>query len=458
MSDTTRVYLLTGFLGSGKTTLLNRIIDIFPKDKKLTILINEFGEIGVDGTLIEGEELDMMEISKGSIFCVCVKTDFIKGLYELTTTVQPDFLIIESTGVANPSDLKKDLELPIFNNRFQFMEQFCIIDGVHFLDAFGVYASLDKQIASSTVFIINKTDLSSPETIEETKKVIREFHPDRFFFETTYADIPVDKFLFPEKQIEEVDDDSALEKIFGSYKLIAVHAEGDNVKKASSLIKSTKKNKLYFCHISSENELKLARKIAKKIFIEGTPHHLFLTDKDKESLKGFGMMKPSLKSQQDQDALWQAVTSGVIDTVGSDHAPHTVEEKKSDNPPFGVPGVETLLPLMLDAVNNGKLSLGKMIKMCCENPASIFKIKGKGFLLSEYDADLVIVDLSKEKQIKNEELYTKCKWSPFNGKTLKGWPVTTIVNGKIVYDDDKISDIKAKEVSYYERESSSSIG
>ncbi len=206
MSDTTRVYLITGFLGSGKTTLLNRIIDRFPKDKKLTILMNEFGEIGVDGTLIEGDEIDMMEISKGSIFCVCVKTDFIKGLYELSTTVQPDVLLIESTGVANPSDLKKDLMLPIFSNRFQFMEQFCIIDGVHFLEAFGVYASLEKQIASSTVFIINKTDLSSPETIEETKKVIRQFHSDPFFFETTYADIPLEQFLFPEAAAEAQDE------------------------------------------------------------------------------------------------------------------------------------------------------------------------------------------------------------------------------------------------------------
>ena len=206
MSDTTRVYLITGFLGSGKTTLLNRIIDKFPKDKKLTILMNEFGEIGVDGTLIEGEDLDMMEISKGSIFCVCVKTDFIKGLYELNTTVQPDVLLIESTGVANPSDLKKDLELPIFNNRFQFMEQFCIIDGAHFLEAFGAYASLEKQIASSTIFVINKTDLSSPETIEETKKVIRQFHSDPFFFETTYADIPLERFLFPEEAVETQDE------------------------------------------------------------------------------------------------------------------------------------------------------------------------------------------------------------------------------------------------------------
>jgi len=195
MSEITRVYLITGFLGSGKTTFLNRIIDDFPKDKKLTILVNEFGEIGVDGTLVEGDEIDMMEISKGSIFCVCVKTDFIKGLYELKNKVQPDFLLIESTGVANPSDLKKDLKLPIFDNRFHFMDQFCVIDAVHFIDAYNVYASLEKQIASSTVFIINKIDLASPETIAETKKVIRQFHPDPSFFETTYADIPLGSFF-----------------------------------------------------------------------------------------------------------------------------------------------------------------------------------------------------------------------------------------------------------------------
>jgi G3E family GTPase len=195
MSEITRVYLITGFLGSGKTTFLNRIINAFPQDKKLTLLVNEFGEIGVDGTLVEGDEIDMMEISKGSIFCVCVKTDFIKGLYELSSKVQPDVLLIESTGVANPSDLKRDLKLPIFNDRFDFTEQFCVIDAVHFIDAYGVYASLEKQIASSTVFIINKIDLASPETIENTKNVIRQFHPDPLFFETTYADIPLESFL-----------------------------------------------------------------------------------------------------------------------------------------------------------------------------------------------------------------------------------------------------------------------
>lgn len=195
MSDFTYVYLITGFLGSGKTTFLNRIIKRFPKDKKLTLLVNEFGEVGVDGTLVEGDDIDMMEISKGSIFCVCVKTDFIKGLYELNSKVQPDVMLIESTGVANPSDLKKDLKLPIFNDRFRFKEQFCLIDAAHFLDAYGVFASLEKQIASSTVFIINKVDVAPAEKIEETKNVIRQFHPNPSFFDTSYADIPLEAFF-----------------------------------------------------------------------------------------------------------------------------------------------------------------------------------------------------------------------------------------------------------------------
>jgi G3E family GTPase len=198
MAEITKVFLITGFLGSGKTTFLNRIIARFPKDKKLTILMNEFGEIGIDGTLVEGDAIDMLEISRGSIFCVCVKTDFIKGLYELNTKVKPDILVMESTGVANPSDLKRDLKLPIFNDRFQFKEQFCILDAVHFQEAFEAYASLEKQIASSTVFIINKVDLATKESIANIKQIVSRFHPDPAFFETTYSDIPLEQFFFEE--------------------------------------------------------------------------------------------------------------------------------------------------------------------------------------------------------------------------------------------------------------------
>jgi G3E family GTPase len=213
MSNITGVYLITGFLGSGKTTLLNRIIQRFPKNQKLTLLVNEFGEVGVDGTLVEGDDIDMMEISKGSIFCVCVKTDFIKGLYELNTKVQPDVLLIESTGVANPSDLKKDLALPIFGNRFQFREQFCVIDGAHFLDAYEAYASLEKQIASSSVFIINKTDLASPDKLEKIKDIVRQFHPAPRFFETTYTDIPLENFFDLDLKMTPLSKPAASEKV-----------------------------------------------------------------------------------------------------------------------------------------------------------------------------------------------------------------------------------------------------
>ena len=132
MAENTEVYLITGFLGSGKTTFLNRIINAFPKDRQLMILMNEFGDLGVDGALVEGDDLDMLEISKGSIFCVCVKTDFIKGLMDIARNKQPDVLLIEATGVANPTDLKKDLQFSIFKDQFQLKEQFCLIDAGQF--------------------------------------------------------------------------------------------------------------------------------------------------------------------------------------------------------------------------------------------------------------------------------------------------------------------------------------
>lgn len=192
MGHNTSVLLITGFLGSGKTTFLNRILNSFPKDLKLALLMNEFGEIGIDGTLVESDEIDMLEISRGSIFCVCVKSDFIKGLFELSEKIQPDLLIIESTGVANPSDLRRDLQLPFFKGRFTFAEQVCILDAVHFLDAFEVFASVEKQLSSSTLFIINKTDLVSIDTLDKIKLLVRDYHPDPRFFETSYADIDLE--------------------------------------------------------------------------------------------------------------------------------------------------------------------------------------------------------------------------------------------------------------------------
>lgn len=249
-----------------------------------------------------------------------------------------------------------------------------------------------------------------------------------------------------------LNDFEAIRDVFKTSRITIIHAEDEHVKDAVNiLIKNKIKNKLHVAHVSSEKELKYAKqnKIKNQISIEVSHHHLFMNEKDLQTLGAFAEMKPGLKTEQDQKALWQGIKNDIVDIIASDHAPHLKEEKEKANYPFGVPGVETMLPLLLDAFNNNKISLRTIIKLCCENPAKIFKIKNKGFLKEGYDADLVIVDLDKRQAVREEDLLTKCKWSPYEGKILKGWPVTTIVNGNVIYNNGEIFDVKAKEVEYY---------
>jgi len=234
-----------------------------------------------------------------------------------------------------------------------------------------------------------------------------------------------------------IKDDNVLERIFRNSRIVTVHAEGGMVDKAIALAKKCK-NKLYLCHISQREELDVIRENKdERIFAEATPHHLFLNEQD--DLDSFTKMKPELKSPLDQEALFEAVTGGLIDTIGTDHAPHTIGEKMADDFPHGVPGCETALPLLLNAVNDGRLSLQRIIELCCENPARIFRIRNKGFIREGYDADLVIIDMDLAQEVDEDRLYTRCKWSPFKGLMLKGWPVMTIVNGSVVFADGKVN-------------------
>ena len=152
-------------------------------------------------------------------------------------------------------------------------------------------------------------------------------------------------------------------------------------------------------------------------------------------LGNFAKMNPALRTQKEVDALWAGINSGAVDCIATDHAPHTRDEKEADydEAPAGVPGLETMLPLLLDAVNKGRITLEKVVQLTSANPARIFGVKDKGKIKVGMDADLTIIDMKKEKEVKNEELFTKCGWSPFAGRNLKGWPVTTIVNGKICF-------------------------
>ena len=239
-----------------------------------------------------------------------------------------------------------------------------------------------------------------------------------------------------------------LKKIFQIQIIKTIHAETEHIIQAIGLGKNSK---LYFCHVSSKEELDyILKNKTNNVFIEVTPHHLFLTAQNANELASFAEMKPSLKTKEDQIALWEAIKNNKVDAIATDHAPHTKEEKLHINYPFGVPGCETMLPLLLNAVNDNLLTIKKLVQLCCENPAKIFKIKGKGFIEEGFDADLTIVDMNLEREVNNDNLFTKCGWSPFNGFKLKGWPVMTLVNGNVVYDNGKINHIRGREV-YFEK-------
>ncbi len=185
--------------------------------------------------------------------------------------------------------------------------------------------------------------------------------------------------------------------------------------------------KLYICHVSTKDEVDLIRQYKKQgveVYAEVTPHHLFLDEAVVEKLGTKAKMIPSLQKQQDCDALWQGIMDNTIDTIGTDHAPHTLDEKAVDfgKAPAGVPGIETSLPLLLDTYNKGKISLEKIVELTSLNAQKIFNI--------ENDNNWVIVDLDFKFQISNSKLKTKCGWSPFNGWDTQGKPVTTVLNNK----------------------------
>ncbi|MDO8619572.1 MAG: amidohydrolase family protein [Candidatus Daviesbacteria bacterium] len=220
---------------------------------------------------------------------------------------------------------------------------------------------------------------------------------------------------------------------------ILLHCEGETMPMALKVIKETGK-KTHICHVSSKEELSAiieAKKAGLPITCGATPHHLFLTEEDAKTLGAYGHMKPFLKTQADVDFLWQNLEN--IDIIESDHAPHTKEEKDSDNPPFGVPGLETTLPLLLTAVSEGKLKLEDIERLCHKNPARIFNIP------TSPDTK-VLVDLDEEYEIKNqqavsfgnENLKTKCGWSPFNGKKVKGKVKQVYLRGEKVFENGKI--------------------
>ncbi len=226
------------------------------------------------------------------------------------------------------------------------------------------------------------------------------------------------------------------EKHFAAWpasRVIAVHAEEDTVLEILELVRCHRK-RTHFVHISTAKEihyLKAAKAQGLPVTIGVCPHHLYLTEDDERTLGALARMKPGLKTPSDRDALWEAIAARVVDVIESDHAPHTLEEKASGAPPYGVPGLETTLPLMLLGVNEGRLTLERVFELVATNPRQIWGL--------ECPPDtFALVDLNAEFIIERECLHTQCGWSPFEGMRVRGKVVETWIRGQKVYDGEQV--------------------
>lgn len=199
-------------------------------------------------------------------------------------------------------------------------------------------------------------------------------------------------------------------------------------------------DRLHICHLSTGVGLERvleARKRGKNVSCEVTPHHLLLNQKDYRNQGSFVKMNPSLRRQEDNDALWAGLRQGSVEILASDHAPHLPEEKRDDiwEAPAGVPGVETLLPLMLLSVRRNLLGLDRLVNAISARPAEIFGLDSKGKIEVGKDADLVVVDPRNVREIRADRLHSRADWTPFEGKQAI-FPETTLVRGRVVFDGD----------------------
>ena len=200
------------------------------------------------------------------------------------------------------------------------------------------------------------------------------------------------------------------------------------------------KRKIHVLHISSKKEIQYLKDHKEFISVEVLPQHLTLSAPDcYDELGTYAQMNPPIRSKEHQDALWEGLLNGTVDVLGSDHAPHTKEEKDKGYPasPSGMPGVQTIFPVMMNHVTEGKLTIERLLELLCERPADMYKMN-KGYIEVGRDADFTIVDPSAEVTLTDEMMATRSGWTPYRNKTLKGFPVYTVVGGNIVMDHGKI--------------------
>jgi len=268
-----------------------------------------------------------------------------------------------------------------------------------------------------------------------------------------------------------VEDDLTLEKIFRSgHRRVILHSEDEyrlrerkqiaidskDVRNhhvwrdVETAVRSTKRllalsektgRKVHVLHVTTGDEMAILKNHKKLASVEVLPQHLTLFAPDcYERLGTKAQQNPPIREKSHQEALWRALQDGIVDIIGSDHAPHLLEEKDKEYPntPSGVPGVQTLVPIMLNHIHQGRLSLARFVELVCENPRWVFGCKTKGRIEVGLDADFTLIDLKKERVIENKWIASKCGWTPFDGMKITGWPTTTIIGGTVVMQDDQM--------------------
>lgn len=199
--------------------------------------------------------------------------------------------------------------------------------------------------------------------------------------------------------------------------------------------------RVHVLHVTTAEEMEFLSQNKDIVTVEVTPNHLTLVAPDcYEKLGTRAQMNPPVREQRHQNGLWRAIAEGVVDVIGSDHAPHTLEEKAKTYPasPSGMPGVQTTLPLLLTAAYHGKLSLERVVDLLCHGPQRIYQIAGKGRIARGYDADFALVDLQAWRELKDEDMGSKVGWTPFAGSRVCGVPKATIVRGNVVMRDGEL--------------------
>ncbi|KAA2236085.1 dihydroorotase [Salinarimonas soli] len=198
--------------------------------------------------------------------------------------------------------------------------------------------------------------------------------------------------------------------------------------------------RIHILHISTADELPLLAAAKDVATCEATPHHLTLVAPDcYERLGAYAQMNPPVREERHRTGLWEAVRAGIIDVLGSDHAPHTREEKEHEYPDThsGMTGVQTLVPIMLDHVNAGRLTLERFVDLTSAGPKRLFGLARKGRIAVGYDADFTVVDLKRRETITNARVASRCGWTPYDGVTVTGWPVGAVLRGRVaMWDGD----------------------